>query len=425
MNRDRIDAVAAAVLYEGYSLYPYRPSMKNAQRWTFGGLYPQACAAPIGEHDAVLTQILVEGSAASVLDVELRFLHLIDRRVGELPEPAATWDERRLSELRWVPTREVAGQIHHAWQEAAERRLATGPFPLAEILDRPRRFHWSLPGRCWTEPLTENDRVPAVLAYRQQPLDFELLASIEPVKPGLFRVTLEAVNRTPAPASLRRDEALLSSLVSTHLLLSVGAGNFVSLIDPPPEHREDAAACRSLRCWPVLAGDPPARDAMLVSPIILYDYPQVAPESPGDLFDCTEVDEILSLRIATLTDDEQRSVLGTDGRTAALLRRTQEVVCHELSKLHGAIRQPFQPGDRVRIKPRPGGDVFDIALAGLTARVSSVETDLEGRPHVAVVVEDDPGRELGLTGQPGHRFFFKPEELCRFDPQPGDTGVLL
>jgi hydrogenase maturation protease len=68
-------------------------------------------------------------------------------------------------------------------------------------------------------------------------------------------------------------------------------------------------------------------------------------------------------------------------------------------------------GDRVRLRPRAGGDVFDLALAGKTAAVESLEQDYEGNLHVCVVVEDDPGRDVGLMRQPGHRFFFAPNEV--------------
>ena len=68
-------------------------------------------------------------------------------------------------------------------------------------------------------------------------------------------------------------------------------------------------------------------------------------------------------------------------------------------------------GDLVRLRPRAGGDVFDLALAGKTATIESIEQDYEGQAHIAVIVDDDPGRDLGLLRQPGHRFFFRPDEV--------------
>jgi hypothetical protein len=68
-------------------------------------------------------------------------------------------------------------------------------------------------------------------------------------------------------------------------------------------------------------------------------------------------------------------------------------------------------GDRVRLKPRVRSDVFDLALAGKSALIESIEEDYEGNTHVAVVLDDDPGRDLGMLRQPGHRFFFSVEEI--------------
>jgi hypothetical protein len=131
---------------------------------------------------------------------------------------------------------------------------------------------------------------------------------------------------------------LLRALVSTHTILGVGDGAFVSLLDPPAPWAEAAAACRNIGTWPVLVGAEGDRDTMLSSPIILYDYPQVAPESPGDLFDGTEIDEILTLRILTLTDDEKRAMAAVDERARALLTRTEGLSGEELWRLHGAAR---------------------------------------------------------------------------------------
>lgn len=71
----------------------------------------------------------------------------------------------------------------------------------------------------------------------------------------------------------------------------------------------------------------------------------------------------------------------------------------------------LRPGSRVRLRPRKGGDVFDLALAGKIAVIECIEQDYEGKCHFAVVLEDDPGRDMGMLRQPGHRFFFDPQEV--------------
>src|SRR5262249_14722582 len=153
-----------------------------------------------------------------------------------------------------------------------------------------------------------------------------------------FRVTVGILNETALPAGSRTpEEALLRSFVSTHTLLRVREGEFVSLIDPPQQWREAAAGCHNLRTRPVLGCEEGQKDAMLSSPIILYDYPQVAPESPGDLFDATEIDEILTLRILTLTEEEKQHAAAVDERARALLGRTEALAREQLMRLHGTV----------------------------------------------------------------------------------------
>ena len=131
----------------------------------------------------------------------------------------------------------------------------------------------------------------------------------------------------------------MRSLVSAHTLLGVTDGRFVSLLDPPEELPELAASCRNIGVWPVLVGAEGDRDTMLSSPIILYDYPQIAPESPGDLFDGTEIDEILALRIMTMTDAEKHEMRHTDDRARKMLERTENLPMEHLMKLHGTLRE--------------------------------------------------------------------------------------
>jgi hypothetical protein len=207
-------------------------------------------------------------------------------------------------------------------------------------------------------------------------------------------------------------------MLSTHTLLGVHGGEFISLLDPPENCRAAAAACRNIGTWPVLAGSEGDRHTMLSSPIILYDYPQIAPESHGDFFDGTEIDEMLTLRVLTLSDEEKREVRTGTERGRQILERTETLPPEQVAKLHGAIRGlrnasklAFREGDRVRLRPRKKTDVFDIALDGKTAIIESVECDLENRVHLAVTVEDDPGRDLGVAHQIGHRFFFAPEDV--------------
>src|SRR6185437_15663359 len=96
--------------------------------------------------------------------------------------------------------------------------------------------------------------------------------------------------------------------------------------------------CENRGLWPILVGEPGSRDLLLCAPIILEDYPRIAPESPGDLFDGTEIDEILTLRILTLTSDEKWAMSELDDRTRALLDRTESLGAERLGALHGTFR---------------------------------------------------------------------------------------
>jgi hypothetical protein len=321
MNFERADQIAKAVLYEGYMLYPYRPSsVKNRQRWNFGVVYPQAYSeAQDGEEPCSMqTQCLVFGNAGASIEVKLRFLHLQTRSVQTSTEVRTDVRTRSLPE---------------GWQEAVEREIRVPELAIAALLAG-TRCAFAFPSQ--TRVDSERD---GMVEHRQQAVAGTIAVSADSVGEDLFRLSVHVQNVTPMeiPAA-DRDAALLHSLVSTHTILGVKGGEFVSLLEPPAELQELASSCKNVGAWPVLVGEPGQHDTMLASPIILYDYPQIAPESPGDLFDGTEIDEILSLRIMTLTDDEKREIRQSDDRAREILERTDAMPVEQFMKLHGAMR---------------------------------------------------------------------------------------
>jgi hypothetical protein len=169
----------------------------------------------------------------------------------------------------------------------------------------------------------------------------------------------------------------------------------------------------------VLAGAPGQSDLLLAAPIILYDHPQVAPESPGDLFDATEIDEILSLRTLALTEEEKRLARATDDRAAAIIDRVEAMSAPTLERLHGTIRRaPLGPGSRVRLRPgRRRSDAQDMFLDGMVATVQVVMQDVEDHDCFAVTVDDDPASELFLWH--GRYLYFYPDEV---EPLPEDQA---
>jgi hypothetical protein len=186
----------------------------------------------------------------------------------------------------------------------------------------------------------------------------------------------------------------------------------------------------------VLLGDEGQQSAPLVlgSPIILPENPIVAQESPGDLYDATEIDEILTLRIMTMTDDEKLAARGTDPRAAAIIDRSDDMPPEVFERLHGALRGyvpwfdeaadasvapetdsvlidgvAVAKGARVRLRPRRRADAHDMFLAGRSAVVARVDLDVDGVTHVAVLLEDDPASDL--HDWYGRYYYFGAEEL--------------
>lgn len=345
MNRAFVDRIANALLYEGYILYPYRPSARNRQRWNFGGLYPDAYCQAIGEAASNQTQCLVHGTTATRSEVVIRFLHLTARIIGEVDPPLTEWPKAGEVPFHPIQTLQIGEQLLHTWQEAQEREIALDEMRLGELLIRPRCVPFTFPGGRCSEPVRDaGGRIIGIIRHEQQTIKGEIEVAATQAHAGLFRLTCRVRNRTAPIVSqpTNRDEALLHTLVSVHTILGVRDGAFVSLLDPPERWRDCAAACCNIGVWPVLVGEEGQADTMLSSRIILYDYPQVAPESPGDFFDGTEIDEMLALRILTLTDEEKRAMSAVDERARRLLERTEAMAEAQLLGLHGAIRD-FQP----------------------------------------------------------------------------------
>ena len=347
MNQALVDRIASAVLYEGYILYPYRPSVKNRQRWTFGGLYPRDYSLAQGGSDAWSMQVecLVTGSPRTTIGVQVRFLHLMERRVGErIPLPPVAELERPTAgepEYRVVESLRVGNRQFFTWQEAVERAIPGTDFRLQDLVDQPVRRGFHFPDHRAREPIHDpSGELAGTIVREQEAVAGSVELHAEPIDDDLFRLRVRIFNETAlADASRKsRDEALRRSLVSAHAILGVRHGEFVSLLDPPDRWREAAARCRNEGAWPVLVGETGERDTILASPIILYDYPRIAPESTGDLFDSTEIDEILTLRILTLTEDEKQAMAAVDERARALLDRTESLGPAQLLGLHGTVR---------------------------------------------------------------------------------------
>ena len=427
MSYEAARAVADAVLLEGYVLYPYRASAaKNRFRWTFGVLAPRAWSEAGGcEPWWLEAQCLVEPGAAARLDGRLRFLQLRSRQV----------EERAGEGFRPVESLEVEGRLHVSFEEGDLREVDFA-LPLAAAGEGSVPFE--LPAGCEVETLADASGAERGRVVQERwSVQGRIRYAAEPVAAArpLLRLRVRVENETPwADLRARREEALHGACLAAHLLLQVGDGAFVSLLDPPPWSRAAVEATRSVRSYPVLAGPPGHRALVLAAPIILYDHPQVAPESPGDFCDATEIDELLTLRTATLTEDEKRQARATGPRSAEVLDRVEGLPPELIERLHGAVRGleraemvprsppaalgPVAPGRRVRLRAPAARrtDAQDLLYAGHTATVERVVHDVSGEPMLAVTIDGDPAAELHRWY--GRFHYYRLDEVELLDPAP-------
>jgi hypothetical protein len=354
--------VADAVLYEGYLLYPYRASAaKNQARWQFGVLMPRRWSEEGPDEPwATQTECLVEPEETTTVRVLVRFLHVQAKTVETVDVEAGTFRE--------ADALPVDGSELVPWDEAAEHEV-TVEAPLARLLAGELVTPFERPGGRRVEPVhTAAGRLVGRTVRRRWPVLGSVKLSARRLEGpyGLVRLGLVVENASAwHDPDADRAVALRRSLVAAHSLIGIDQGVFLSLLDPPEWAKPAAEACRNLHTWPVLIGDEGRRDAMLSSPIILYDHPTIAPESPGDLFDATEIDEILTLRTMALTEDEKREARATDERAAAIIDRVDSMPPELLERLHGAVRylqgaegtpEPHPPGAEGTPEPHRPGD---------------------------------------------------------------------
>jgi hypothetical protein len=431
---ESVRAIADAVLYEGYLLYPYRASSaKNRSRWQFGVLGPPGAAgARVGEEPDMTMQCLVDVRRPdATVTVHLRFLHL-QARVAQLRGQRGGWmpvDELNLGETSVL-----------TWDEAVERELALPPLRLTGAATA--NFPVDICGGTDIEELTADGRI----VRRRWPLTGSVRLRTD-ADDGLLRLTVTVRNERSG-ADRDSHTAIRSSLIGAHVILHADGAEFVSLLDPPPEAAAAAGRCRQSRCWPVLAG---SANLLLGAPIILYDHPAIAEQSRGGLFDSTEIDEILTLRVMTMTEAEKAEARATDPRAREIIDRCDEMTPEMLQQLHGILREPrpasdtspdqawlktggvpwwdpaadesvrpevdavvikgvsVRKGSRVRLHPGRRADAQDLFFADRDARVTAVLSDVDGDVHVAVVLLDDPAADL--HDWYGRYLYFAPDEL--------------
>jgi hypothetical protein len=399
--------VADAVLYEGYLLYPYRASAaKNQARWQFGVLMPRLWSeSGPDEPWSTQTECLLEPEDTTTVRVLVRFLHVQSKTVEAVDVEAGTFNE--------VPALPVDGSELVPWDEATEHEV-TVEAPLARLLEGELTTPFERPGGRRVEPVhTVSGKLAGRTVRRRWPVMGSVRLSAERLEGpyGLVRLRLVLENATAwNNPGADRSVALRHSLVAAHSLLGIDQGVFLSLLDPPEWAKPAAEACKNLHTWPVLIGEEGRRDAMLSSPIILYDHPTIAPESPGDLFDATEIDEILTLRTMALTEAEKREARATDERAAAIIDRVDSMPPELLERLHGAVR--YLRGVEGAEEAEPGGPGT-------------------GTPDPRPPVDGAPTGRVAEGGAGGDRLSTAPELVPWWDPgadrtvHPETDGVVV
>ncbi len=454
---DLARAVADAVLYEGYLLYPYRASSdKNRNRWQFGVLSPiGAAAVGVGERELMQLKTVVTVPAADAeLVVHVRFLQVQLREVQDAHGDV-------------VASAIIDGEELLTWEEAVERehvlRLAASDLvsatgAVAAFADEGGED-------------VETTSVEGRVVRRRWPVQAELTARLR--TDGAYGVLEVTVRNTATLAGPDREDATRHAMIGSHLILEAAGFDFVSMTDTPAAAAALAATCEQDRCWPVLTGADGDTDLLLGSPIILYDYPEIAPESMGTLYDSTEIDEILTLRVMTMTEQEKAEARATDPRARAIIDRCDAMSPEELQSLHGILRDPrgggvdlrpdpdwpvatdvrdleptsfdtdgapwwspeedarVQPGldsvlidgvrvardSLVRVHPQRSADAQDLFFTDQVARVTAVLSDVDGSTHVALVLVDDPAADLHDLA--GRYWYFAPDEL---EPLPSEKA---
>lgn len=355
-TKTHLERLVDSLLFEGYALYPYTPgATKNATPTPFGIVYP-ADYAQTQTHafDRMQIQFIVTDIDAMITG-QVRFL-------------------------------QASGEKH----KAVERRVQLGA-------------------------------APSKVSFDFDELEGDAEIYVDKLPDGRGRVTLIVENSTPLTEEETtgdRKDALLKSMLSTHLIGHVDRGTIVS----PLERGDDGVAgCCQVNTWPVLAT--PGDDAILAPTIMLPDHPEIAPESVNDFFDGTEIEEALVLHIQALSDQEREEISAQDPKVREMLARADATTPQQLMDLHGRVRLEDPPGERVVtfdgvtykrgakviLHPPQDADVYDKMLNGRTATIHRLFLRVDDRLHLGVTIDDDPMQEI--LGESGRFLFFFAEEV--------------
>jgi hypothetical protein len=463
---DAARGIANAVLYEGYLLYPYTASAsKNKMRWQFGVVVPKAYeAAGTGEHGDQQTEMLFDATGDTRIDVLVRFLH-VEARIVEALRGEAFVE---------VPSITIGEAQHLTFDETVECEV---PLRLDPAANKAASVAVSFAANeSVVELRDERGALVGRTVRRRWPLTGTLDAWAEAVdgNPSLQRLRIRLENHSDVVASSERGAVLRTAFISAHTLLAIENGAFISPVDPPDYAEAATETLANRHTWPILMGDG-SIDAQrsplaLSSPIVLGDFPEIGKKTESDAFDATEIDELLTLSVLSLSDAERAEARATDPRARAIVDRAERFGAADIARLHDGdlnrdpyesrftnprsrslderLADPFatadfqslndgsvepfealppativvngvtiEKGSSVTLAPKRRADAWDTFLAGKVATVRAIHQDLEDKVYVAVTVDDDPASDL--HDWYGRAFFFEPDEV---EPvEPGDV----
>ena len=335
-SQTRLEEITRALLYEGYALFLYhRTAIKNVKPVPFGIVYPEGYQALHPEASAVMqTECVVKGHGRDDLAVHarVRFLQLSSRKLQEWTDADAfrdvdslkIGDEMHLAGWQGIEC-EVQPEFPALWRCAADWSGHRIEFPEHQE----SRLLYNEEGRIVGRQIDFAAALTGRVTMAYFPVERTEYC---------YQLTVRIGNTTPVADAgmLSRDEVANWSFLSTHTILTVTGGEFVSVLEPDDEWKQVAAQCRNVGTWPVLIDQD--NSTVLSSPIILHDYPEIAPQSRGDLFDSSEIEEALILHLAAMSDGEKETLARSDDRLRSMLERVSQVTPQEILNLHGVLR---------------------------------------------------------------------------------------
>ncbi|MEP7145561.1 MAG: hypothetical protein ABI792_00990 [bacterium] len=335
-----IENLSRTLLYEGYSLFPYhRAAIKNQKPFPIGVIFPEDYNAGNPHANSLMqAQCVFKGDDKPSINISVRFLHLNKIEISESKDQLETDGDRFIP----VHNLEVNDKTFVSGWLATEQQINTEELYVSELLNGMREFSFKFNEKIEHEEIKDQEGLVAGRrSSRTHSINGIIFIEVSKVygDQNFFIVTIRVFNKTKLenPDSISRDEALLQSFLSTHMVLSTNNGQFISTQNPAEEWKNIISETENINTWPVLIDE--NNTTMLSSPIIIYDYPKINPLSRGDLFDSTEIEEALLLHVSVLSDEEKKRIAQSDDKLEAMLKKVSQVTPREMINLHGGLKE--------------------------------------------------------------------------------------